>query len=644
MKQKLLSIAIVFGALMLMSAGTVKVHTCGDSTMAPYDEAATVTRGWGMYFQQFLNGVTSVNYARGGRDTRGFYEEADRWGAVKKNMQPGDYVLIQFAHNDEKNGGMDGYALKAYYESIGNTAEAAKVDTRGSVPTTTYKEYLRKYVKETRALGGNPILVAPVCRSYFNGKKIRRNGRHDLGDSFSVLTANGPVSGQSVPESDHSMDYPYQMKLVAEEMNVPFIDLTTATAELYESYGDAKCHEYLFDGDGSTHFNTTGALLVARKCAELMKAQGILADNIVLPTDLTVTPSDGDMGQAYTGQVLTKEFTLNGFGLVPESGKVTITASEGIKISADKTTWVETLSTDYNASTLVKTFYAQLTLEKAGVTEGTVTIASGDKTIVIPVKATAIVVEGGVPVKAYWRLEKDESCQLTGPATVIDQSWSNMYVQRYACPKGGTDANGNYYTQYPDGIPAGETPDRKTQRNLLKGDNWPDGEIDDNPERYIDFGLKANIGTELKITNISLYVGGAGGNGMMCHVYYSTDNYQTRTTIYAPSKMVSNTMNGVSSQPVITLKEGEEVHVRIYPWYNGAATGKTICLSDVTIEGMAFSSSSTGISNVMTGSEVVSVKYYDVAGRELQGKSNGMSIVRTVYADGTTTTHKTINN
>lgn len=644
MKQKLLSIAIVFGALMLMSAGPIKVHTCGDSTMAPYDESTTITRGWGMYFQQFLDGVTSVNYARGGRDTRGFYYEEDRWGAVKKNMQPGDYVLIQFAHNDEKNGGMDGYALKAYYESIGNTAEAAKVDTRGSVPSTTYKEYLRKYVEDTRALGGNPILVAPVCRSYFDGKKIRRNGRHDIGDSFSVLTANGPVHGQSVPESDHSMDYPYQMKMVAEEMNVPFIDLTTATAELYESYGDAKCHEYLFDGDGSTHFNTTGALLVARKCAELMKAQGILADNIVLPTDLTVTPSDGDMGQAYTGQVLTKEFTLNGFGLVPESGTVTITASEGIKISADKTTWVEKLSTDYNASTLVKTFYAQLTLEKAGVTEETVTIASGDKTIVIPVKATAIVVEGGVPVKAYWRLEKDESCQLTGPATVLGQSWSNMYVQRYACPKGGTDANGNYYTQYPDGIPAGETPDRKTQRNLLKGDNWPDGEIDDNPERYIDFGLKANIGTELKITNISLYVGGAGGNGMMCHVYYSTDNYQTRTTIYAPSKMVANTMNGVSSKPVITLKEGEEVHVRVYPWYNGAANGKTICLSDVTIEGMAFSSSSTGISSAQTGSEVVSVKYFDVAGRELQGKSDGINIVRTVYADGTTTTHKTINN
>ena len=639
--KKLFTLSVAF---LMMATATVaqKVHTCGDSTMAPYDESATVTRGWGMYLQQFIKDYTVVNYARGGRDTRGFYNETDRWGTVKKSMQAGDYVIVQFAHNDEKNGGMDGMALKAYYESIGNTEEANKVDTRGSVPTTTYKEYLRKYVEETRALGGNPILVAPACRSYFDGSKIKRNGRHDLGDSYSVLTENGPVSGQSVPESDHSMDYPYQMKLVAEEMNVPFIDLTTATKELYESYGDAKCHEFLFDGEGSTHFNTTGAVLVARKCAELMKAQGILADNIVLPTDLSVTPAEADLGEAYKGQTLRKEFTLNGFGLTPENGTVTVTASEGITLSADKTNWNTSLSFDYSASTLVQTFYAQLTLTENGLTEGKVIVKQGDKTIEIPVKATAVTLEGGTAVKAYWRLQKDASCVVTGPATAIDETWSNMYVQRYACPKGGKDANGNYYTQYPDGIPAGETPDRVTQRNLLTGDNWPDGEIDDNPERYIDFGLKANLGTELKINNISLYVGGAGGNGMMCHVYYSTDNFQTRTTIYAPTKMVANTMNGVSSQPVITLKEGEEVHVRIYPWYNGAANGKTICLSDVTIEGMAFEATTDGISNVTSSSDVVNVTYYDAAGRAHSKAFNGVNIVKTQYADGNVTTSKII--
>ncbi|MEE1093177.1 MAG: hypothetical protein UHZ01_08910, partial [Prevotella sp.] len=114
-----------------------------------------------------------------------------------------------------------------------------------------------------------------------------------------------------------------------------------------------------------------------------------------------------------------------------------------------------------------------------------------------------------------------------------------------------------------------------------------------------------------------------------------------RTTIYAPTKMVANTMNGVSSQPVITLKEGEEVHVRIYPWYNGAASGKTICLSDVTIEGMAFDAT-TGISNVTSSSDVVNVTYYDAAGRAHSKAFNGVNIVKTQYADGNVTTSKII--
>lgn len=642
MKARLRILPLVLVALMLMSADGIKVHTCGDSTMAPYDESATVTRGWGMYLQQFLEGVTSVNYARGGRDTRGFYNEADRWGAVKNNMQPGDYVIIQFAHNDEKHGGMDAVALKAYYEKIGDAASAAALDNRGTHPSTTYKEYLRKYVEETRALGGNPILVAPVCRSYFSGSKIRRNGKHDLGDNFSKLTENGPIANQKVGEDDNSMDYAYQMQLVAEEMEVPFIDLTTATAELYESYGDAKCHELLFDGDGSTHFNTTGALLVARKCAELMKAQGILADNIVLPSDLSITPSEADLGEAYKGQTLRKEFTLNGFSLSPEKGSVRIVASEGITLSIDKTNWVNELNIPYVAATLIQTFYAQLTLEENGLTEGCIIIEQGANTITVPVKATAVTLEGGTDVKAYWRLDSDNTgCVLTGPATVIDQSWSNMYVQRYQAPKGGVDGNGEYYTKYPDGIPEGDTPDRKTQRNLLTGDAWPDGEIDDNPDRYIDFGLKANVGTSLKINNISLYVGGAGGNGMMCHVYYSTDNFNTRTTIYAPSKMVSNTMNLVTAQPVITLEEGEELHVRIYPWYNGAATGKTLCLSDVTISGMAFDASTNGVSpNAVDNPHVVGVAYYDASGRELRTLSEEVNIVRIEYSNGNMSVHK----
>lgn len=591
-----------------------KVHTLGDSTMAPYDESATVTRGWGMYFGNFLtNGWTSINYAKGGRDSRGGYNEL--WQTAKKNVEAGDYVIITFGHNDEKNSGMDGYALKAYYESIGDATAATAVDLRGTVPSTTYKEWLGKIVDEVKELGATPIICSPVCRSYFSGSKIKRNGRHDLGDSFSILTAEGIKEKQSVPANDHTMDYAYHSEQLAKEKGVAFIDLTTATAALYESYGDTKCHEYLFDGQGSTHFNTTGALLVARECARLMKAQGIMADDITLPTDISVAPATGDMGKAYKGQTLTKEFTLNGFGLSPEEGSLSINASAGIQISTDKSNWQQSLTATYTASTLVQTFYAQVVLTENGDFNGTITVRQGDKTIQIPVTATAVVLEGGMEVKAYWRLEKDDTYEQTGPATIIGESFTGMYVQRYANP--------NANTVWPDWT--GYEATRKTQRNLLTGDTWPADEIDDNPDRYIQWGIKPAMGMELKIDAISLFAAGCGGNGMCCHIYYSTDNFETRTTIFEMKKMPANNMQYVESKPVITLKEGQELLVRVYPWYNGSASGKTICLSDLTIHGMAVDST-TGISN--TNKDLTATDFFTIDGRRNNQMQRGLNIVR----------------
>lgn len=615
MKAKLLLLITL--AVMLCSASNgKKVHTLGDSTMAPYDESATVTRGWGMYFGDFLtNGWSSINYARGGRDSRAGYEEL--WQSAKKQVAEGDYVIITFGHNDEKNDGIDGYALYDYYVAKGDQTAAAAVDKRGTVPSTTYKENLGKIVDEAIALGAHPVICSPVCRAYFTGNKIRRNGRHDLGDSFSILTSDGPVAGKSVAANDHTMDYAWHSEQLAKEKGVPFIDLTQATAELYESYGSGKCLEYLFDGQGSTHFNTTGALLVARECARLMKAQGIMADDITIPTDISVTPATADFGEAYKGQTLTKELTINGFGLTPENGSVSITATEGILVSLDKKEWNSTVSIDYNASTLVKTFYAQLTLTGNGQTTGNITVAQGTKTINVPVSANAVSMEGGTEVKAYWRLEKDDSYELTGPATVIGESFEGMYVQRYANP--------NANTVWPEDT--GFDASRKMQRNLLTGDNWPADEIDDNPDRYIQFGIKPNKGNVLKINNISMFVCGAGGNGMCAHVYYSTDNFETRTTIYEKKKMTANKPELVAATPVISLEEGQELLVRIYPWYNSAATGKTICISDVTISGVAIDANTTGCVELTATTTDVS-RYYTINGLQTSKLQHGVNLVK----------------
>lgn len=618
--------------LVSTSMMAIKVHTIGDSTMATYSESTTVTRGWGQMFQQFFtDAVTVNNRAKSGASSKSFYEEAAYWESVKKQIQPGDYVLIQFAHNDEKNDGMDGDEVKAYYESIGDQAKADATDYRGTTASGTYKEYLRKYVEETRALGATPVLVGAICRKYFTGSTIRRNGRHDLGDDFSLLTASGIKEGNKVGEDDHTYDYPYQMRLVADEMGVSYIDLTTATKELYESYGDAKANELLFDGDGSTHTSAMGATLIARLCAQLLQKQGILTEYINLTSDLSVNPSKADLGEAYKGQTVVKEFQISGFDLQPAEGNVTITASKGLQVSADGESYSGSISMSYKEGNMIGTFYARCEFAEEGPINEKITVTSGDKTITIPVTGTSIVLEGGVPVQAYWRLEKDDECEVTGPMNTLGQSYSGMTLQKYSAP--------NTNTTWPEWT--GFDASRKTQRNVIEGESWPAGEIDEVSTRYIEFAVQPAKGTTLKVDSMSMFVCGCGGNGMCCKIYYSKEeNFANPVNIFEMKSMPANNMQYVCSMPVLSVNEGETLRIRVYPWYNNAATGKTICLSDVTIHGIAVDST-TGISSELTQNAApVRTVYYGTDGTMRQDMRPGLNIVKKEYADGKVETTK----
>lgn len=626
------STLLAAGMLVSTSMMAIKVHTIGDSTMATYSESTTVTRGWGQMFQQFFtDAVTVNNRAKSGASSKSFYEEAAYWESVKKQIQPGDYVLIQFAHNDEKNDGMDGDEVKAYYESIGDQAKADATDYRGTTASGTYKEYLRKYVEETRALGATPVLVGAICRKYFTGSTIRRNGRHDLGDDFSLLTASGIKEGNKVGEDDHTYDYPYQMRLVADEMGVSYIDLTTATKELYESYGDAKANELLFDGDGSTHTSAMGATLIARLCAQLLQKQGILTEYINLTSDLSVNPSKADLGEAYKGQTVVKEFQISGFDLQPAEGNVTITASKGLQVSADGESYSGSISMSYKEGNMIGTFYARCEFAEEGPINEEITVTSGDKTITIPVTGTSIVLEGGVPVQAYWRLEKDDECEVTGPMNTLGQSYSGMTLQKYSAP--------NTNTTWPEWT--GFDASRKTQRNVIEGESWPAGEIDEVSTRYIEFAVQPAKGTTLKVDSMSMFVCGCGGNGMCCKIYYSKEeNFANPVNIFEMKSMPANNMQYVCSMPVLSVNEGETLRIRVYPWYNNAATGKTICLSDVTIHGIAVDST-TGISSELTQNAApVRTVYYGTDGIMRKDMSPGLNIVKKEYADGKVETTK----
>lgn len=596
-----------------------KVHTIGDSTMATYDPNTTVTRGWGQMFQQFFKGdVTVNNRAKNGASSKSFYKESAYWQSVKKQIEPGDYVLIQFAHNDEKSNGCDGDELKAYYQSIGDEAKANACDYRGTTASGTYKDYLRRYVEETRALGATPVLVGAICRKYFDGSTIRRNGRHDLGDKFDKIEGGKLTTGNKVAADDHTYDYPYQMQEVAKELGVQYLDLTTATKELYESYGDAKANALLFDGNGSTHTSAMGATLIARLAAQLMQKAGILSENINLTSDFSVNPSTVDLGQAYKGQTVVREVSVNGFDLVPVEGNVSITASNGLKVSADGNDYSSIATLAYKEGNLIGSFKTSYEFATAGDINESITVSCGDKTVTIPVVGKCVELADGVAASAYWRLEKDDNCTVEGPVDPIGETYSEMKLQKYSSP--------NANTTWPEGTGFDAT--RKTQRNIIEGESWPAGEIDEVSTRWIEFAVKPAKGTTFNVNEISLYVCGCGGNGMHCKIYYSKEaDFANAVNIADFSgSMKANDMMEVKATPVIELSEGETLRLRVYPWYGSAATGKTICLSDVKVAGVAVSATN-GVKSVESSELKPEKIYYSLDGIRQNGILDGLNIV-----------------
>ena len=566
---------MLFLLTMLITVGSTdaakKVHTLGDSTMAPYDESATNTRGWGMYFGNFLsNGWTSVNYAKGGRDSRAGYNEL--WQNAKNNVEAGDYVLIQFAHNDTQFGGMDNLELQAYYNKIGDATNAAAVkkDGRGTVPNRTYKECLKQIVDAVKEKGAIPVLVSSVCRCYFtNGvAPITRAGRHDMGDKYQILTDNGPVNGTKLAEDDHSYDFRYQMEQLAKEENVDFIDMTTATKDLYESYGTYdKCYAALFDKGGekdNTHYNLTGALTAARLCAQLMKDKGLLTDGIEIPTDLSISPSTVDLGEGYLGKTAMKEMTLSGLGLDPSAGSVTITASDGMMLSTDKQNWENSLSVKYENGTVIKTFYAKVNLTAVGQYNGTVTATQGDKSVNVPVTIKVVELGGGDPFTVGWTMNNTDKAKatVTGDATAADVKYEGLETYGYVNGFGALIA------------PTGST------------GAWPTAAIDDQ-NQYVQFAVTAPEGKKLDINSIAMNIKAQGGGALQCHVYYSTDGFVTRKTIFSTNAALTSTWNEISNEDVVKVEEGEQLLIRVYPWSGQVDNGRWICISDVAVSGQS---------------------------------------------------------
>ena len=208
------------------------IYGIGDSTMAnKIKPDENPERGWGQMLPLFFNdNITIDNRAVNGRSTRSFIAEK-RWDVIYKILKPGDYVFIQFGHNDAKE----------------------KDSLRYTNPHTAYRHNLIRFVKESREKGATPIIFSSIARRNFNENGV-------------LISTHG--------------DYTMEARLVAQEYNVTFIDLEYYTELLEQSYGPEKSKQlhlhykageipyYKEDKADDTHLNIKGATEIAKIAIE----------------------------------------------------------------------------------------------------------------------------------------------------------------------------------------------------------------------------------------------------------------------------------------------------------------------------------------------------------------------------------------
>jgi len=239
---------LFLGLLLLGSAPVATKPTLfiiGDSTVKNgRGDGAGGLRGWGEKISLFLDTsrIEVLNHALGGTSSRTFITRG-LWDGVLEKLRPGDYLLMQFGHND---GGAINDTLRARGTIRGTGEESVEIDnliTKQHEVVHSYGWYLRKMVREARGKGATPVIITPIPRNDWENGKIRRT-----------------------PDS-----YPQWAMEVARQEKVQCIDLNKLLSDKLDTYGEEKVTGRFFFKQDHTHPTEEGALLTASLVARGIK-------------------------------------------------------------------------------------------------------------------------------------------------------------------------------------------------------------------------------------------------------------------------------------------------------------------------------------------------------------------------------------
>lgn len=284
--------------LFLVGNSTMRTGTLGNGNNGQW--------GWGFYAGDYFDPdkITVENHALGGTSSRTFYNRL--WPDVIKGVRPGDWVIIELGHND--NGPYDSGRARASIPGVGTDSLNVTIKETGVKETVyTYGEYMRRFIRDVKAKGGHPILFSLTPRYAYEDK-----------DSTIIKRVN--------------KTFGLWAKQIAEEQNVPFIDLNDISARKFEKFGKNKV-KYMFYID-RIHTSAFGAKVNAESATDGIRAyEGLELANYLKPVsqdtktgssrkkgrpvlfiigDSTVKNKDNDKnGMWGWGSVIADEFNLD---------------------------------------------------------------------------------------------------------------------------------------------------------------------------------------------------------------------------------------------------------------------------------------------------------------------------------------------
>ena len=278
-----ISLSLIF-VLYTFAASATTLHFAGDSTLDDhgYSRGGRIHApyySWGTQLQKSMKSDCRVlNYARSGDSTKSF-AAAGRWKTLIDGVRPGDFVAIQFGHNDQKR------STEFYREK------------RWADPKGLFREIVRGWVKDVRDKGASPILLSPICRATFDkeGKRLVDEAHRSDG-----------VCLRSYRDAMHEL---------SEEQDCDFVDMNTLTRDLMERLGREASHKFFVvstkvvrgkDGESAqdvTHPIQTGAAAFAKLFLDDVRARGLSVAKLFKTAEFPIT----DFGAASDGAKCTDD-------------------------------------------------------------------------------------------------------------------------------------------------------------------------------------------------------------------------------------------------------------------------------------------------------------------------------------------------